>query len=109
MSPDSAPAARLDRATGAVVLDGMPAQELWEGHHVLWLPLEQALHAALKSTDRNTILDCHIGTGYPASFMTGIRRIAAASRPCDDPNPISLDELATTTRPLVESTAEPPD
>jgi hypothetical protein len=73
-----APVARPD-ASGALVLEGMPAQTPWEGHNPLWLPLEQALHAVGRSSDRNTILDAVAGTGYPVSFAATIRRIITAS------------------------------
>ena len=74
-----APVAKMDKTTGAMILEGMPAQVEWDGHLPQWLPLEQALHAVGRTSDRNTIIDCPYSTGYAFPFTASAQRIAAGS------------------------------
>ena len=76
-----APAAKVDRASGVVVLEGVPALPEWEGSHPGWLILEQALWSVGKNSDRNGIVECYsYGTSWPDSFVIGIQRLAAMSK-----------------------------
>ena len=74
------PAAKPDKTTGAVVLEGMPAQPEWEGSHPHWLVLEQALHATGRSSDRNGIIECYAaGPSWATQFVICLQRIAQVS------------------------------
>ncbi len=71
-----APAAKVDRVSGVVVLEGVPALPEWEGSHPAWVILEQALWSVGKNSDRNGIIECYsYGTGWMESFVSGIRRL----------------------------------
>ena len=70
-------AAKIDRGTGVVLLEGFPALPQWEGSHPAWAVLEQALWAIGLDSDRNGILECYgLGTGWVVSFATGLQRLA---------------------------------
>lgn len=79
-SISKAPAAKVDRASGEVILEGLPALPDWVGSHPEWLVLEQALWCIGKSSDRNGILEYYgFGTSWLASFVVGIQRLVSMS------------------------------
>ncbi len=73
-------AAAVDRKTGAITLEGVPAVPQWEGSHPDWAVIEQALHSTGLVSDRNGILEQQFyGISWPDTFCPGVERLAAMS------------------------------